>query len=66
MAGSILKKLPEIPDSWIILGIAGALVILRAFNIDTWVTSSLSIIIGYLTGVKMEQTRKCVTNGNKT
>lgn len=50
--------LPEIPNSWLIALVLVGLVILRAFGIDTFVTAGLSVIIGYLTGVKQEQIRK--------
>jgi len=51
-------KLEEIPNSWLVAMLLAGLIILRCFGIDTWVTASISVIIGYLTGVKMEQTRK--------
>lgn len=50
-------KLPDIPKSWIIAVLAVSMVVLRAMNIDSWTTASLSLIIGWLTGVKMEQSR---------
>ena len=50
-------KLPEIPQSWMIFALMIALVILRAFSIDTFVTAALSSIIAYLLGVKHEQIR---------
>ena len=53
-----MKNLPEIPNSWIIFIVCVALVIVRCFGIDSWVTATLSTIIGYLTGVKLEQTRR--------
>ena len=54
-----MKELPQIPNSWIIVIVCLSLVVLRAINIDTYVTAGIATIIGYLTGVKLEQTRKC-------
>lgn len=51
------KKLPEIPKTWLIGLLMVGLVIIRSFGIDTWTTSAISIIIGWLVGVKMEQGR---------
>lgn len=51
-------KLPEIPITWLIGALMVGLVVLRAFGVDTWTTAALSIIIGYLTGVKQEQIRE--------
>ena len=52
-----MMKLPEIPTTWLIALLLVGLVSLRAFGIDTWTTAALSTLIGYLTGVKLEQTR---------
>jgi len=52
-----IKKLPEIPTTWLVGMLLVGLIILRCFGIDTWVTAALGILIGYLTGVKMEQVR---------
>lgn len=51
-------ELPEIPKTWLIAALLVALVVLRAFGIDSFTTAGLGILIGYLTGVKMEQIRK--------
>jgi uncharacterized membrane protein AbrB (regulator of aidB expression) len=51
-------KLPDIPKTWIIAFLLIGLIVLRAFDIDSWTTASISTIIGWLTGVKMEQSRK--------
>ena len=51
-------ELPEIPVSWVIVLLLIGLIVLRAFGIDTWTTAAISTLIGYLTGVKMEQVRK--------
>lgn len=48
---------PEIPTSWIVVVLLLGLIILRAFDIDSWTTASISTIIGWLVGVKMEQSR---------
>lgn len=53
------SSLPEIPQSWMVAIIAVALVILRMYGIDTWTTAALSIVIGYITGKHIEQTRRC-------
>ena len=51
-------KLPEIPQSYMILILLVGLLLLMAFGIDSFVTGAMMALIGYLTGVKMEQTRK--------
>ena len=50
--------LPEIPQTWIIALLLTGMVVMRCFGIDTWTTAALSTVIGWLTGVKMEQSRK--------
>lgn len=50
-------SLPDIPKTWIIAAMLVGMIVMRCFGIDTWVTSALSLIIGWLVGVKMEQTR---------
>lgn len=50
-------KLPEIPTSYMVCIVLMGLVIMRCFGIDSWVTASLSMLVGYLTGIKLEQTR---------
>lgn len=54
-----IKKicLPEIPKTWLVALLLVGLVIMRCFGIDAWVTASISSLIGYLIGVKLEQTR---------
>jgi len=52
-------ELPEIPQSWLISGLMVGLVGLRCLGIDSWTTASLSLIIGYMTGKHIQQTRKC-------
>jgi hypothetical protein len=52
-------KLPEIPQTYIILTLLIGLIIMRIYGIDSFTTAALSLIIGWLTGVKMEQSRKC-------
>lgn len=49
--------LPEIPKSWLIALLLIGMVVMRTFGIDSWTTSALSIVIGWLVGVKMEQSR---------
>jgi len=51
------NKLPEIPTTWVVAVLMVGLIVLRAFGIDTWTTAAISTLIGYLTGVKLEQTR---------
>ena len=48
----------EIPQTWLIAGLGVGLIAMRCFGIDTFVTAGLSIILGYLTGVKQEQIRQ--------
>jgi uncharacterized membrane protein AbrB (regulator of aidB expression) len=50
-------KLPDIPKTWIVIILLIGMVVMRCFGIDSWTTSALSIIIGWLVGVKMEQSR---------
>ena len=50
-------KLPDIPKSWLIAALLIGLVIMRCFGFDSWATAALSSLIGYLIGVKLEQTR---------
>lgn len=54
-----MKKiiLPEIPHSWLIAIFLIAMVVLRAFGIDSLITGALTGLSGYLLGVKLEQTR---------
>ena len=52
--------LPEIPQTWLIALILGGLIIIRGIGFDSWVTASLSSLIGYLTGRHITQNRqKC-------
>jgi len=46
---------PEIPNSWIIFIISIALIVIRAFGIDTWTTAAISTLIGYMTGKHIER-----------
>ena len=48
--------LPDIPNSWIIAILAAGLVILRYYNIDSYTTAALGMIIGYVTGKHVQQT----------
>jgi len=52
-----IKKFPDIPRTWIVVMLLVGLIVLRAMDIDSWTTASISTIIGWLVGVKMEQTR---------
>lgn len=54
----ILKMaLPEIPTTWLIFSLLLGLVILRAIGIDSFTTAGISMIMGYITGKHIEQTR---------
>ena len=55
-------KFPEIPQSYMIFALLIGMIIMRCFGIDSWTTATLSTIIGYLTGIKLEQIRN---NGRK-
>lgn len=55
-------ELPDIPQSWLIMGLMFGLIILRAFSIDSWTTAALSMLTGYLLGIKLEQIRGCTGN----
>jgi hypothetical protein len=50
-------KLPEIPKSYMVIVLILGLIVLRIFGTDGFVTAGLSIIIGYLTGSHLEQTK---------
>jgi hypothetical protein len=50
-------SLPEIPKTYILTILMIGLVIIRCFGIDSWTTAMLSIIVGYITGKHVEQTR---------
>jgi hypothetical protein len=52
-------KFFEIPNSWIIALLTICLVVMRCFGIDSFTTAGLGLIIGYVTGKHVEQTR-CV------
>lgn len=43
-----MKKLPEIPKTWLLAMMLGGLMGLRAFGIDTFVTAGLSAILGWI------------------
>jgi hypothetical protein len=53
--------LPEIPNSWVIAILAVVLVIMRFCGIDSWTTAAISILIGYITGKHIEQTKSLNT-----
>jgi hypothetical protein len=48
-------RIPEIPQSWLILFLLSCLVIMRAFSIDSWTTAALGVVVGYITGKHLEQ-----------
>jgi hypothetical protein len=50
-------NIPEIPTGYIIIVLFLGLVILRAFDIDSFTTAGISVIIGYVTGKHIEQTK---------
>lgn len=50
-------KLPTIDNSYLIALIVIALVVMRCFGIDSFTTAGLSMVIGYVTGKHIEQTR---------
>lgn len=49
--------LPELPKSYTIFALAIALCVLRAIGIDSYTTAGLGMLIGYVTGKHIEQTR---------
>ena len=53
----ISSKLPDIPPSWLIALLIAGMVVMRCFGIDTWVTAVLGILVGYVTGKHLEQTK---------
>jgi len=58
--------LPEIPQTWIIFTLMLGLIILRFYGMDSFVTSAISLLIGYVTGKHIEQkTRYRVLKENK-
>ena len=54
-----MMEIPEIPREWSIFIVCLTLVVLRAFGIDTWTTAAISVLIGYMTGKHIEQTKTC-------
>ncbi len=42
--------LPDIPKSYLIALCFLSLIILRAFNIDSYITASIGLVVGYLVG----------------
>lgn len=52
-----MDKLPDIPLTWLVALMFVALIILRSFGIDTWVTAALGLLVGYVTGKHVEQMR---------
>lgn len=56
-------KWPEVPTSWLVCVMFIALIILRAQGIDSFTTAGISMLIGYVTGKHIEQTR--ATTGRK-
>jgi hypothetical protein len=53
-----MLEFKEIPNTWLVAGLGTGLIILRCFGIDAWTTAALSVIIGYITGKHIEQTKK--------
>lgn len=50
-------EFPEIPNGYLILVLIIALVVMRCFGIDSFTTATLSMIVGYITGKHIEQTK---------
>jgi len=46
----MMLELPDIPRSWQVTFLILALVILRAWSIDSWTTAALGTLIGYVIG----------------
>ena len=57
-----MPYLPEIPNSWLITVLLIGLVIMRCFGVDSFTTAGISLLIGYITGKHVEQS-KCDTKG---
>lgn len=53
-----MGKLKDIPTSWLIALLILGLVILRAMDIDSYITAGIGLIIGYLTGQHIGKTYK--------
>lgn len=49
--------LPEIPQTWLIALLLVALVVTRAFGVDSFTTAALGVVVGYITGKHVEQSR---------
>jgi hypothetical protein len=47
----------EIPQTWLVAALLIALVVMRMFGIDSFTTAGISLLIGYITGKHIEQTR---------
>jgi hypothetical protein len=50
--------LPDIPQSYMIAVLLVSMIVMSILGIDGWVHSTLGIIVGWLVGVKSEQSRK--------
>jgi hypothetical protein len=55
-----IMNLPEIPNSYLIAVLLVGMVIMRAYGIDSWTTAAISLLMGYITGKHVEQSRSTV------
>ena len=55
-----IDGLPEIPNSWLIGALLIGLIVLRSFGIDSFTTAGISLLIGYITGKHIQQTKEPV------
>ena len=55
-----IDGLPEIPNSWLIGVLLIGLIVLRSFGIDSFTTAGISLLIGYITGKHIQQTKEPV------
>jgi hypothetical protein len=51
-----MKKFPEIPKSYLAMALIVGLVVLRAVGIDSYITASLGLVVGYVFGKGVGQT----------
>lgn len=56
-----IDNLPEIPNTYLVALLFLGLIILRMWNIDSFTTAGLSLVMGYITGKHVEQAR-CTKN----
>jgi hypothetical protein len=55
----LTTTLPEIPNTWLVGALIIGLCVMRYFGIDSFTTAGIGLLIGYVTGKHIEQTKTC-------